>query len=81
MVFFFVAMGFTGRRAAEFKERYIAAFNAMERQGHARYLAAPDANALAHSVSEARELLSDDPDALGERDLPQFERRQIPLGL
>ncbi|MGY3853988.1 Rha family transcriptional regulator [Aeromonas aquatilis] len=53
--FFFVAMGFTGRRAAEFKERYIAAFNAMERQGHARYLAAPDANALAHSVSEARD--------------------------
>ena len=52
--FCFIAMGFTGRRAAEFKERYIAAFNAMERQGHARYLAAPDANALAHSVSEAR---------------------------
>lgn len=53
--FFFVAMGFTGRRAAEFKERYIAAFNAMERQGHACYLAAPDANVLAHSVSEARD--------------------------
>ncbi|MGN5221493.1 Rha family transcriptional regulator [Aeromonas veronii] len=52
--FCFIAMGFTGRRASEFKERYIAAFNAMERQGHARYLAAPDANALAHSVSEAR---------------------------
>ena len=30
--FFFVAMGFTGRRAAEFKEAYIAAFNRMERQ-------------------------------------------------
>lgn len=30
--FFFVAMGFTGRRAAEFKEAYIAAFNAMEQQ-------------------------------------------------
>ncbi|MGB6188921.1 MAG: Rha family transcriptional regulator [Aeromonas molluscorum] len=53
--FCFIAMGFTGRRAAEFKERYIAAFNAMERQGHARYLAAPDANVLAHSVSEARD--------------------------
>lgn len=30
--FFFVAMGFTGRRAAEFKEAYIAAFNRMEQQ-------------------------------------------------
>lgn len=30
--FFFVAMGFTGRRAAEFKEAYIAAFNLMEQQ-------------------------------------------------
>ncbi len=30
--FFFVAMGFTGRRAAEFKEAYIAAFNAMEQR-------------------------------------------------
>lgn len=30
--FVFVAMGFTGRRAAEFKEAYIAAFNAMEQR-------------------------------------------------
>ncbi|MCF7680612.1 Rha family transcriptional regulator [Aeromonas hydrophila] len=30
--FVFVAMGFTGRRAAEFKEAYIAAFNKMELQ-------------------------------------------------
>ncbi|MFR9719048.1 Rha family transcriptional regulator [Aeromonas diversa] len=30
--FFFVAMGFTGARAAQFKEAYIAAFNRMEQQ-------------------------------------------------
>lgn len=29
--FTFLAMGFTGKRAAEFKERFIEAFNAMER--------------------------------------------------
>jgi len=29
--FVFLAMGFTGKRAAEFKERFIAAFNEMER--------------------------------------------------
>jgi Rha family phage regulatory protein len=28
--FTFLAMGFTGARAAEFKERYIAEFNRME---------------------------------------------------
>lgn len=30
--FIFLAMGFTGKKAAEFKEKYIAAFNAMENQ-------------------------------------------------
>lgn len=30
--FTFLAMGFTGKKAAEFKEKYIAAFNAMEQQ-------------------------------------------------
>lgn len=30
--FTFLAMGFTGAKAAEFKERYIAAFNAMEKR-------------------------------------------------
>lgn len=30
--FSFLAMGFTGAKAAEFKEKYIAAFNAMERE-------------------------------------------------
>ncbi|MEV3833518.1 Rha family phage regulatory protein [Aeromonas allosaccharophila] len=43
--FFFVAMGFTGRRAAEFKEAYIAAFNAMEqRLAQPALLAKLDAN-------------------------------------
>lgn len=45
--FFFVAMGFTGRRAAEFKEAYIAAFNAMEqRLAQPALLAELDANSL-----------------------------------
>lgn len=30
--FTFLAMGYTGKKAAEFKEKYIAAFNAMEQQ-------------------------------------------------
>jgi len=30
--FTFVAMSFTGKKAAQFKERYIAAFNAMEKK-------------------------------------------------
>jgi phage regulator Rha-like protein len=30
--FAFLAMGFTGKKAAQFKERYIAAFNAMEKK-------------------------------------------------
>ncbi len=30
--FSFLAMGFTGKKAAEFKERFIAAFNAMEQR-------------------------------------------------
>lgn len=50
--FFFVAMGFTGRRAAEFKEAYIAAFNAMEqRLRFPDYLAQLDQAHLRDAVS------------------------------
>lgn len=50
--FFFVAMGFTGRRAAEFKEAYIAAFNAMEqRLRFPDYLAQLDHAHLRDAVS------------------------------
>lgn len=39
--FTFLAMGFTGKRAAQFKEAYINAFNELERQASAPALPAP----------------------------------------
>lgn len=48
--FFFVAMGFTGRRAAEFKEAYIAAFNLMEQQLRQQAMGRCDAVEIAVGV-------------------------------
>lgn len=57
--FFFVAMGFTGRRAAEFKEAYIAAFNAMEqRLAQPALLAELDANYLRDALFAAMQHLA-----------------------
>ncbi len=44
--FMFLVMGFTGKRAAEIKERYINAFNEMEKQlsGKAKELPAPQSS-------------------------------------
>lgn len=43
--FAFLAMGFTGKRAAQFKEAYITAFNAMESGLHTKMLCGELANA------------------------------------
>ena len=54
--FTFLAMGFTGREAAQWKERYIAAFNEMEanlQKIHARAAAAPF---LSHQPSHGADL-------------------------
>ena len=57
--FFFVAMGFTGRRAAEFKEAYIAAFNAMEqRLAQPALRAELDANYLRDALFAAMQHLA-----------------------
>ncbi|WP_323077025.1 Rha family phage regulatory protein [Aeromonas hydrophila] len=48
--FFFVAMGFTGRRAAEFKEAYITAFNLMEQQLRQQAMGRCDAVEIAMGV-------------------------------
>ncbi len=57
--FVFVAMGFTGRRAAEFKEAYIAAFNAMEqRLAQPALRAELDANYLRDALFAAMQHLA-----------------------
>lgn len=54
--FFFVAMGFTGQKAAQFKEDYIAAFNAMEQRPLSleAYLDKLDHDSLSETIDEAK---------------------------
>lgn len=57
--FAFIAMGFTGRRASEFKEAYIAAFNAMEqRLAVPAMLAELDADSLRDALFAAMQHLA-----------------------
>ncbi|AGM42759.1 Rha family phage regulatory protein [Aeromonas hydrophila] len=77
--FFFVAMGFTGRRAAEFKEAYVTAFNAMEQQYYARFYTALEANVLHHSVSEAHDFYQEIRTRWEDAIYPSLKAVQSPL--
>lgn len=55
--FVFLVMGFTGERAAEFKERYINRFDAMERELQQRAAARADPVALLSDPATLRSLL------------------------
>ena len=77
--FFFVAMGFTGRRAAEFKEAYITAFNAMEQQYYARFYTALEANVLHRSVSEAHDFYQEIRTRWEDAIYPSLKAVQSPL--
>ncbi len=80
--FFFVAMGFTGRRAAEFKEAYIAAFNAMEqRLRFPDYLAQLDQAHLRDAVSAALQHLAVIRQAWDEQLYPGLKALGSPLAV
>ncbi|MFQ2386742.1 Rha family transcriptional regulator [Aeromonas dhakensis] len=80
--FFFVAMGFTGRRAAEFKEAYIAAFNAMEQQLHfPDYLAQLDEAHLRDAVSATLQHLAEIRQAWDEQLYPGLKALGSPLAV
>ncbi|MFQ2171913.1 Rha family transcriptional regulator [Aeromonas rivipollensis] len=80
--FFFVAMGFTGRRAAEFKEAYIAAFNAMEqRLCFPDYLAQLDQAHLRDAVSATLQHLAVIRQAWDEQLYPGLKALGSPLAV
>ncbi|MND21543.1 Phage regulatory protein Rha [compost metagenome] len=80
--FFFVAMGFTGRRAAEFKEAYIAAFNAMEqRLRFPDYLAQLDQAHLRDAVSATLQHLAVIRQAWDEQLYPGLKALGSPLAV
>ncbi|HHQ4449337.1 Rha family phage regulatory protein [Aeromonas hydrophila] len=80
--FFFVAMGFTGRRAAEFKEAYIGAFNAMEqRLRFPDYLAQLDQAHLRDAVSATLQHLAVIRQAWDEQLYPGLKALGSPLAV
>ncbi len=80
--FFFVAMGFTGRRAAEFKEAYIAAFNAMEQRLRLPdYLAQLDQAHLRDAVSATLQHLAVIRQAWDEQLYPGLKALGSPLAV
>lgn len=80
--FVFVAMGFTGRRAAEFKEAYIAAFNAMEqRLRFPDYLAQLDQAHLRDAVSATLQHLAVIRQAWDEQLYPGLKALGSPLAV
>ena len=80
--FVFVAMGFTGRRAAEFKEAYISAFNAMEqRLRFPDYLAQLDQAHLRDAVSATLQHLAVIRQAWDEQLYPGLKALGSPLAV
>ena len=80
--FVFVAMGFTGRRAAEFKEAYIAAFNAMEQRLRLPdYLAQLDQAHLRDAVSATLQHLAVIRQAWDEQLYPGLKALGSPLAV
>ena len=75
--FTFLAMGFTGKRAAEFKERYISAFNTMEAE-----IARSRAVTIPETLPDALRLAADEAERrmIAERRLDEVQPKLVRLG-
>lgn len=75
--FAFLAMGFTGKRAAIFKENYIIAFNKME----ARLYAGPDLSSVTHNATVLARYLQIINEAWRESLYPMLAAARSPLAV